>query len=60
MTRKQIDSMRETRLWIGQIVVPAVVLVAAMSPESRENVKKSAKDALEKIKRKLPFQKREP
>lgn len=59
MTRKQIDSMRETRLWIGQIVVPAVVLVAAMSPESRENVKKSAKDALEKVKRKLPFQKRE-
>lgn len=60
MTRKQIDSMRETRLWIGQIVVPAVVLVAAMSPESRENAKKSAKDALEKVKRKLPFQKREP
>lgn len=60
MTRKQIDSMRETRLWIGQIVVPAVVLVAAMSPESRENVKKSAKDALEKVKRKLPLQKREP
>lgn len=60
MTRKQIDSMRETRLWIGQIVVPAVVLVAAMSHESRENVKKSAKDALEKVKRKLPFQKREP
>lgn len=60
MTRKQIDSMRETRLWIGQIVVPAVVLVAAMSPESRENVKKSAKDALEKVKRKLSFQKREP
>lgn len=60
MTRKQIDSMRETRLWIGQIVVPAVVLVAAMSPESRENVKKSAKDALEKVKHKLPFQKREP
>lgn len=57
MTRRQIDSMRETRLWIGQIVVPAVVLISAMSPESRENLKNTVKNTWSKIANK--FQKKE-
>lgn len=57
MTRRQIDSMRETRLWIGQIVVPAVVLISAMSPESRENLKNTVKSGWSKIANK--FQKKE-
>lgn len=24
MTRKQIDSMRERRLWLGQVIIPAI------------------------------------
>jgi len=28
MTNRQIESSRETRLWIGQIIVPAVTIVA--------------------------------
>ena len=28
MTRKQLDQTREVRLWIGQIIVPAVTLAA--------------------------------
>lgn len=57
MTRRQIDSMRETRLWIGHIVVPAVVLVSAMSPESRANLKNTVKNTWSKITNK--FQKKE-
>jgi hypothetical protein len=40
MTYKQIETSREIRLWIGQIVVPAVVGVMAASPEARNYVKK--------------------
>lgn len=58
MTRRQIDSMREIRLWIGQIAVPAVILVGAMNPESRENLKRTVKTSVDKVRSK--FQKREP
>lgn len=53
MTRKQIDGAREIRLWVGQIVVPAVMLVAAMSPQSRENLKNSALTSVRKIRNKF-------
>ena len=36
MTRKQIEAARETRLWIAQIIVPAIigaVVVNARYPE---------------------------
>lgn len=38
MKRKNIDAMREVRLWIGQIVVPAVTLAASTMaiPEVRK------------------------
>lgn len=42
MTRKQIDQARETRLWLSQILVPATMVVMAMSPEKRQNLVNSA------------------
>lgn len=42
MTRKQIDQARETRLWLSQILVPATMVVMAMSPEKRQNLMNSA------------------
>lgn len=40
MKRKNIDAMREVRLWIGQIVVPAITVVgsALAIPEVRQAV----------------------
>lgn len=43
MTYKQIEASREARLWIGQILVPAVGLALAF-PESREWVKQKIDD----------------
>ena len=42
MTRKQIDQARETRLWLSQVLVPAAMVVMAMSPEKRQNLMNSA------------------
>lgn len=51
MTRRQIDSSRERRLWIGQVVIPTLTLiVTAMSiPEVRETTKIKAKEIKRKI-----------
>ena len=40
MTYKQIDASREVRLWIGQIIVPAITLAATTMaiPEVRQAV----------------------
>lgn len=59
MKRRTIDSSRELRLWIGQIIIPALTLgVTAMGvPEIRHSVAESAKNAKESIKSK--FQKKE-
>lgn len=40
MKRKNIDTMREVRLWVGQIIVPAVTLVTTTMaiPEVRQAV----------------------
>ena len=49
MTYKQIETSREIRLWVTQIVVPAVTTAAAvlyMNPELRH----TAVDKLEDIK----------
>lgn len=37
MKQKHIDAARELRLWISQIVIPAVGIVAVV-PEAREAV----------------------
>ena len=40
MKRRTIDTMREIRLWVGQIVVPAITLAATSMaiPEVRQAV----------------------
>lgn len=55
MTRKQIDAAREARLWIGQIVVPAMtVAITAMTiPEVRNYAVTKFNNAKESIKRKF-------
>lgn len=53
MTRKQIDGAREVRLWIGQVIVPAVIGgIAIMSnPDSRTFVRCKVADAKDAVKK---------
>lgn len=55
MTRKQIDAARETRLWLGQVIVPAVtaVVLLASKPEVRDFTKQKFDDLKDWTKRKL-------
>lgn len=57
MTYKQIEASREARLWIGQVIIPAAVVVAGAlaNPELRRkagekfnNVKTSIKNKFHK------------
>lgn len=58
MTRKQIDLMRETRLWLGQVIVPATVLVMTISPKAREVTVEKFRDMKESAKRKFKREER--
>jgi hypothetical protein len=56
MTYKQIEQAREVRLWIGQIIVPAVTTVATimyMNPELRYKAKTKFEDIKYEIKTKF-------
>ena len=56
MTYKQIEQAREIRLWIGQIIVPAVTMVATimyMNPELRYKTKAKFEDIKYEIKTKF-------
>lgn len=55
MTYKQIEASREVRLWIGQIIVPAVTMAgtAMAIPEVRQAVKAKAIEVKERIEAKL-------
>lgn len=55
MTHKQIETSREIRLWIGQIIVPAATIVVSLMtvPEVREAVALKANSVKESIKQKL-------
>ncbi len=53
MTWKQIEASREARLWIGQVIIPAVVGVMAVSPEARQMVKTKYVQVKNTIRRKL-------
>lgn len=53
MTWKQLEASREARLWIGQVIVPAVVGVMAVSPEARQKVKTKYAQVKNTIRRKL-------
>lgn len=50
MTYKQIEAAREARLWIGQIIVPAAIILSI--PEVRQAVKTKAEDITTKLKKK--------
>lgn len=54
MTYKQIEAIREMRLWIGQIIVPGLTLAASVMaiPEVRQGVAKKAEDVKNHLKRK--------
>lgn len=53
MTYKQIEAMREVRLWVAQIIVPACTLAATtlMVPEVRSLVAAKANSIRESIER---------
>lgn len=55
MTYKQIEASREARLWIGQIIVPAVVAVGSTLaiPEVRQAIAMKAKEVKQNIERKI-------
>lgn len=59
MTYKQIEASREMRLWIGQVIVPAIVAGTAIisNPAARQtvvnganNVKNFVTDKVKKLK----------
>ena len=51
MTYKQIEASREARLWVTQIIVPAILSVGMVMsiPEVRETVKTKTSEFKEKI-----------
>lgn len=55
MKRKNIDTMREIRLWIGQLVVPAITLATTTLaiPEVRQAVSAKASEVKRSIDKKL-------
>ena len=52
MAQKQIDSSREARLWLSQIVLP-IVGVVMMVPEARQAVIDKVKTAKKNIENKF-------
>lgn len=55
MTYKQIEASRELRLWIGQVIVPAVSVTAVVL--ANPDVRNAAKAKLNDIKKKFQSQK---
>lgn len=56
MTYKQIEASREARLWITQVIVPALGMATAlvtMVPEVREKAIEKFYDVKRKVKLKL-------
>lgn len=41
MTRREIEASREARLWIGQVILPAVICAGVImsKPELRDRIK---------------------
>lgn len=54
MTYKQIEASRELRLWIGQVIVPAVTMAVALA--SIPEVRNTASRKLEELKWKFKSQ----
>ena len=55
MTYKQIEASREARLWIGQVIIPAITVVgAAMTvPEVRKAVTEKVNNVKTAIKKEI-------
>ena len=55
MTYKQIEASREARLWIGQVIIPAITVVGAVMtvPEVRKAVTEKANNVKTAIKKKF-------
>ena len=55
MTWKQLETRRETRLWLSQIIMPAVTFAATTLaiPEVRQAVAAKAKSIKESIENKI-------
>lgn len=51
MTYKQIEASRELRLWIGQVIVPAIGVSAALL--SNPEIRKRVSEKLEGVKAKF-------
>lgn len=51
MKRKNIDAMREVRLWIGQVIVPGVITFGAVMqiPQVRDSVVNASMKAKDKV-----------
>lgn len=62
MTYKQIETMREIRLWIGQIIVPAATIAATTLtiPEVRQAVATKAESMKRSIERKMKKKEERP
>lgn len=53
---KHIEACREARLWIGQVIVPAVI-TGTFLYRSNDNVRLFVDDKVDKIKKKKLFKK---
>ena len=56
MTWKQLETTRERRLWLTQVIMPTIgfiTTVAVMRPDLVESAKAKAKECTDKIKTKL-------
>ena len=55
MTYKQINGAREVRLWVGQVIVPGVILTTTMmnNPEVCNAIKNKCKKVKESIENKF-------
>ena len=55
MTYKQINGAREVRLWVGQVIVPGVILTTTMmnNPEVCNAIKSKCKKVKESIENKF-------
>lgn len=55
MTYKQIEASREMRLWIGQVIVPAVTaaIAIASNPQTRNYVSEKYNNVKSRIQKKF-------
>lgn len=56
MTYRQIESSREVRLWVTQVIVPMLGMVTALAatvPEFREAVVAKTQEVKDKVKQKF-------